>query len=180
MALTATMYRVKMSLSDVDRGVYEDLSFRVACHPSESMERLVTRILAYGLLHEPGLEFGRGVSDADEPALWAHDLTGRLLHWIDVGTPAADRIHTASKKADRVSIVCHKGREALERNLQRRKIHRSEDIEVLLLDPGLVADLAADLERTSQWTVVHTDGELSIGLGDRDFTGTVTRIALPG
>lgn len=179
MALGSTLYRVAMELSDVDRGVYESLKFRVARHPSEADERMVTRIIAYGLLYQPELEFAKGISDGDEPALWAHDLTGQLLHWVDVGTPGADRIHAASKRAQRVSIVCHRRLDALEREMRRRKVHRAEHIEVLLLEPDFVAQLAGCMQRNSEWTLVHTDGELSISIQDENFSGTVTRIPLP-
>ena len=49
MALTATMYRFEVDLSDVDRGVYEQFEVRAAQHPSESEEFFVTRVLAYVL-----------------------------------------------------------------------------------------------------------------------------------
>lgn len=177
MALTSTLYRVKLDLSDIGRNLYTVLEFRVAAHPSEKLERVVSRILAYALLYEEGLEFGRGLSDVEEPALWAHDLTGQLTHWVDVGTPTAERIHAASKKG-RVSIVCHKGEEALARQLAGKKLHRAEAIEVLYLAPAFVAQLAGALTRNSEWTLVHTDGELSITLGEEYFTGVVKRSPL--
>ena len=179
MAQTATMYRLKLELSDVDRSVYESLDFRVAQHPSEGEDRLIARILAYALLYEEALEFGKGIADVEEPALWAKDLTGQILHWIDVGTPGADRVHIASKKAPKVTIVCHKGEEALARETTKRKIHKAEDIEVLHLEPAFVSQLAGKLARNSEWTVVHTDGELSVTIGDESFSGVVTRAALP-
>jgi uncharacterized protein YaeQ len=37
MALTSTIYRVDLALSDVDRGVYETLELRLALHPSERL-----------------------------------------------------------------------------------------------------------------------------------------------
>lgn len=178
MALSATIYRMKIELSDIDRGVYESLDVRLAQHPSEGEERLVARALAYALCFEPGLEFGRGVSTADEPALWTHDLTGQLTHWIDVGTPSAERIHAASKRAGRVSIVCHKGRGALDRELKGKKIHRAEEIEVIVLDPALIAELAARLERSVEWTLVCNDGELSVTIGDTSLSGTYERTRL--
>ena len=179
MAQGSILYRVKMDLSDVDRAAYESLAFRVARHASESEERLVARILAYGLLYEEGLEFSKGISDGEEPALWAHDLTGRLLHWVDVGTPGVERIHAASKKAERVSIVCHRAAEALDREMRRKKVHRAEDVQVLLLDPDLVSDLGEGLERNTEWTVVRTDDQLSVAVDGDHFSGTVTRIELP-
>jgi uncharacterized protein YaeQ len=179
MALSSTLYRLRIELSDVDRGVYESLDLRVARHPSEGADRLVARVLAYALLYEPGLEFGKGLSDADEPALSTHDLTGQLTHWIDVGTPSADRIHIASKKAGQVSIVCHKGEDALRREMQKRAVHGASDIAVLYLDPSLVSALASLLDRNSSWVVVRTDGELSITLNDESFSGTVSQSSLP-
>lgn len=179
MAQTAMLYRMHLELSDVDRGVYETLDLRVARHPSEGDERVVARVLAYALLFEPGLEFGKGLSEAEEPALWTHDLTGQLMHWIDVGTPSADRIHIASKKARKVSIVCHKGPEALTREMQKRKVHGASDITVLYLEPSLVAALAGHLDRSGSWTVVRTDGELSITVNDTSFAGSVTQGPLP-
>lgn len=179
MAQGSILYRVNLELSDVDRGVYESLSLRVAQHPSEGAPRLVTRILAYALLYEPGLEFSKGISDGEEPALWTHDLTGALTHWVDVGTPGADRIHAAAKKAQRVSIVCHRGPDALEREMRRRKVHRAEEINVLLIEPSFVEELGAAMDRNTDWMLVHTDGELSVTVGDRHIAGAVTRVALP-
>jgi len=178
-ARPSTLYRIQLELSDVDRGVYESLDLRVAQHPSEDESRLVARILAYALLYEEGLEFGRGLSEVEDASLWVHDLTGRLLHWIDVGTPSAERIHLASKKAERVSIVCHKDEEALRREMSKRSVHDAEKVAVLYLEPALVRELAEALQRNATWIMVHTDGQLSISCGDQNFAGSVLRAGLP-
>jgi uncharacterized protein YaeQ len=69
MALASTLYRFRIDLSDVDRGVYETLDFRIAQHPSETTTYLLTRVLAYALNTQPGLEFSSGgLSDPDAPA----------------------------------------------------------------------------------------------------------------
>ncbi len=46
MALTSTMFTFDVTLSDVDRGVYESIALRMAQHPSESEDYFVTRLLA--------------------------------------------------------------------------------------------------------------------------------------
>src|SRR5882724_1455887 len=108
MALTATIYHFQITLSDVDRSVYEALDLRVARHPSETMRYLVTRTLAYCLSYEDGIAFSKaGVSSADEPPLAVHDPTGGLVAWIDVGAPSADRLHKAAKAAKRVALFTH-------------------------------------------------------------------------
>src|SRR5436190_2858293 len=102
MPLTATIYNFEIELADSDRNVYESLALRVARHPSESEEYLVTRMLAYLMEYAEGIEFSRGVSDPDEPTISVRDLTGRIVTWIDIGTPDAARLHKASKAAARV------------------------------------------------------------------------------
>ncbi len=179
MALGSTLYRVTLDLSDVDRAVYESLDLRVACHPSESEERLVTRVLAYALLYEDGIEFGRGLSDSEEPALWVRDLTGQLLHWIDVGQPSAERIHSASKKAARVSIVCHRSADGLQREMQKKPVHRAHEIQVTLIEPQFVEQLSKTLDRSTQWTLVHSDGELSVTVDGQSFATSLQHIPLP-
>ena len=104
MALTATLYNFTIELADVDRGVYESLTLKVAQHPSETEERLVTRVLAYCLEQAEGIAFSRGISDPDEPAITVRDLTGTILAWIEVGAPDAARLHKASKAAPRVAV----------------------------------------------------------------------------
>ena len=103
MALSATIYTFEITLNDADRGVYETLAFRVARHPSETAEYLLTRVLAYCLEFTDGIQFSKGLSDPDVPALAVRDLTGVLLTWIDIGAPEADRLHKATKSARRVA-----------------------------------------------------------------------------
>src|SRR5258706_14751945 len=97
MALSSTIYNFEIQLSDVDRGVYEALSLKVARHPSETAEHLATRVLAYCLEHSEGLAFSRGIANPDEPALSVRDLTGTLLAWIDIGAPDAARLHKPAR-----------------------------------------------------------------------------------
>src|SRR3954452_17255865 len=102
MALSATVYHLQIELSDVDRGVYEALDLRVARHPSETMRYLLTRTIAYCLIYEEGIAFSKGLSTTDEPAVWVKDPGGLVLVWIDIGTPSAERLHKASKAAERL------------------------------------------------------------------------------
>ena len=108
MALGATIHHFAIQLSDVDRGVYQPLALKVARHPSEAEDYLVTRVLAYCLEVTEGLSFSRGLSEPDEPALAVRDLTGELSAWIDIGTPDAARLHKAAKAAPRVAVYTHK------------------------------------------------------------------------
>ncbi|MEK6655338.1 MAG: YaeQ family protein [Thermodesulfobacteriota bacterium] len=88
--------------------MYEQLNLKVACHPSETEEYLLTRLLAYCLEYTEGIAFSRGLGDPDEPAISVRDLTGALKAWIEVGSPDAARVHKASKASPRVAIYTHR------------------------------------------------------------------------
>ena len=52
MAQGSTTYHLRISLSDVDRNVYEALDLRLARHPSETMRYLLTRTIAAAMEHK--------------------------------------------------------------------------------------------------------------------------------
>ena len=99
MALKPTIYKAKISLADIDRNYYETLNLTVAQHPSETVERMMARILAFCINAEEHLVFTKGLGDVKEPDIWARTLDDRLSLWIEVGEPAIDKV----KKATRVS-----------------------------------------------------------------------------
>lgn len=161
MALTATVHSFEIALSDVDRGVYETLDLRVAQHPSETIPRMLVRTLAFCLAHDDGIAFSKGgLSANDEPPVAVRDGTGRLLHWIDVGAPSAERLHKAAKLA-RVSIYTHEEPQLL-RGVEGKTIHKAAEIEVHAIDPGFVDELAAKVERRTKLELTRTDGTLYV------------------
>ena len=60
MAQKATIYKVELSVSDMDRHYYETHKLTVAKHPSETDERLMVRLLAFALNAHEQLEIPRG------------------------------------------------------------------------------------------------------------------------
>src|ERR1700688_764317 len=108
MALGDTIYAFGIELANSDRSVYESLRVRVARHPSETREHMLTRVLAYCLEYTEGIALSNGLSEPDEPAIAVRDLTGVLKAWIDVGAPEPPRLHRASKAAPRVAVYAHK------------------------------------------------------------------------
>lgn len=178
MAIGSRQHVFEVALSDIDRGVYETLTLRVAQHSSESETYLVTRVLAYALSYEEGIAFSRGLDAADEPAVWTKDLTGRLRTWIDIGTPEADRLHKASKAADRVVVYCHKLADGWLANLAAGRIHQAEAIEIVVFERGFVQEVADSLARRNDWSLTVTEGTIYLDLGAESLTTTVTRPSL--
>jgi uncharacterized protein YaeQ len=176
MALSATVYNFDVELADTDRQVYESLALRVARHPSESEEYLVARLLGYLLEFAEGIEFSRGVSDADEPAIAVRDLTGRIQTWIDVGAPDAARLHKASKAASRVVVYTHKDPAQFLKQLAGERIHNADALELYALDRALINALVARLERRVAFSLSITDRELYLSIGADNLTGRVMRL----
>jgi len=177
-ALAATIYNFGIELADADREVYESLALRVARHPSESEEYLLTRVLAYALEFTEGIEFSRGLSEPDEPAISVRDLTGAIRSWIDIGTPDAGRLHKAGKAAPRVAVYTHKDPAQLISRLAGERIHRVEALELYAVDRGLVGGLAARLERRMAFNLSVHDRHLYLSIGADTLTGPVSRRAI--
>lgn len=180
MAIASTLYRFQIELADIDRSVYETLDLRVPCHPSEDEERLVVRVLARAIHHEEGLEFGRGLSNAEDAALWIRSHTGEVKLWIDIGLPSAERLHRASKHAAQVCIYTHKQEQPLRKEWSSRKIHKAETVQLVQLPPAAVQELAAKIQRTNTWYLTIQDGALSVAYGDGEHSvgGGIARATL--
>jgi uncharacterized protein YaeQ len=179
MALAATIYRLTITLSDVDRAVYETLDLRIARHPSESLRYMLTRTIAYCLSYEEGIAFSKGgLSSTDEPPIAVHDPTGILLAWIDVGAPSAERLHKASKAARRVALFTHVEAGQLRREASSRAIHKVEDIALWRLEPSFLDALEAKIDRNTKMELVRNDGQLYVNVGDTMLEATIERATL--
>lgn len=166
MALPSTLHRFEIDLSDVDRGVYESLSFRIAKHPSETAEYALVRVLAYALEYRPELEFGPGLCNADEPALCVRSPTGAIEQWIDIGGPSAERLHKAGKLAESVVVYTHRDAQLLRRDWAGKRIHRGDHVRVVEVDRRVLERLAEELGRNNAWTILRNDGLVYVTIGD--------------
>ena len=170
MALTSTIYAAAVDLSDVDRGVYESFELRLAMHPSESAEYLVTRLLAYCLEFTPGIEFTTGLSNGEEPAIIVRDLTGRITGWIEVGLPDADRLHRASKLADHDAVYTHRDARILLGQLKGKRIHRAGDIPIVSFERSFIAAFVEVLTRRMRISLSVTEGHLYLDVDGTSLT----------
>jgi uncharacterized protein YaeQ len=178
MALSATVYHLEIDLSDVDRGVYEKLDLRLALHPSETLEALVTRAIAYCLSYQEGIAFSHGLSATDEPAVWVKDLQGNLALWLDIGSPSAERLHKASKAARRVVVFTHHSPEVLLKQLSGQKIHRREELEMWALPGRFVEAVASAIGRNTRVSLVRNEDELYVTIDEQNITGKIERHTL--
>lgn len=107
MALKATIFKAQIGIADMDRGYYADHALTLARHPSETDERLLLRVTAFALNAHERLDFGKGLSDEDEPGLWRKTLTGEIETWIEIGLPDTKRLRKACGRAREVLVYAY-------------------------------------------------------------------------
>ncbi|MET0735515.1 MAG: YaeQ family protein [Microbacterium sp.] len=173
MAAGATIHTFTVQLADVDRGIYEELSLRLARHPSETDAYMLTRALAYCLEYEEGIAFSEGISSTDEPAVFVRDLTGHLTVWIEVGAPDAARLHYGSKLADRTVVYTHRDPAKVMAPWAGKRIHRAEDITLHSFDPGFIDSAVNALERRNAMTASITERQLYLELNGTSLSSGI-------
>jgi len=170
MALKATIYKATLQIADMDRGVYADHSLTIARHPSETDERMMIRVLAFALnvpadTDRGTLDLAKSLWDTDEPDLWQRDLTGVIVHWIDVGQPDDKRLMKASSRAEAVSVYSFSSSTPVWWNGLATKITRARNLKVWQIPPAESQALAALVQRTMQLQVSVQDGTVYVGDG---------------
>jgi len=177
MALKATIYKAELQISDLDRGHYGSHSLTLARHPSETEERLMHRELACAMHADEALEFGRGLSNEDEPDLWRMDATGSIELWIDLGLPEEKRLRRAAGRARSVVLLTY-GERAFEVWWRKQKTAcaRLPELTIWTLTDAALADLAALASRNMQLQITLQDGQIAMADGARYLEVAVRRV----
>ena len=177
MALKATIFKVDLQLTDMDRHYYENHLLTIARHPSETDERMMVRILAFALNATESLEFTKGLSADDEPSIWGKSLSGEIETWIDVGLPDEKVIRKASGRAVQVVIYTYGGNAAdIWWEQIKTKLNRFNNVTVINLPEINTQALAQLATRTMQLNCTIEDGQ--VWIGDTLHTLEITPILL--
>jgi uncharacterized protein YaeQ len=163
MAVKATIFKVELQDSDMDRNVYQSHALTVAQHPSETEERLMVRLLAFALNADERLAFGRGISTDDEPDLWLRDRTGVIDLWIEVGQPDEQRLRKACGRAGEVRVYCFSGRSAeIWWKKSAAALERCGNLRVFEIPADASQALAALAARNMALQVLVQDGQVQV------------------
>ena len=167
MAQKATIYKVELSVSDMDRHYYETHKLTVAKHPSETDERLMVRLLAFALNANEQLEFSRGLSTDDEPDLWEKSLSGETELWVTLGLPSEKIIRQSCGKAKEVIIYSYGGRTAeVWWDKIKNSTTRFENLKVINLAEAETSKLAQQANRSMKLQVNIQEGDLMVSVDD--------------
>ena len=155
MALKPTIYKFRISLSDLNRDYYDTLNLTVAQHPSESIERMMVRIMAFCINAEEQLVFTKGLSAIEEPDIWSRTLDDQISLWIDVGEPAFDRVKKATRLAPVVKIYSFNSKSDAWWEQSKKKLSNLK-ASVFQLEWKDIQNLATMVQRTMDFSVTIT------------------------
>ncbi|WP_338848490.1 YaeQ family protein [Massilia sp. W12] len=169
MALKSSIYKAQLNVADMERNHFADYSLTLARHPSETEERLMMRILAFAMRAQERLEPARGLSDVEEPDLWAKDYGGQILEWIELGQPDEKRLQKAQSKSDSVWVLCYNHAAHVWFKQLEGKLARSDRLQIWHLPSQQAQSLAAACQRNMQVQVTLQEGSIWFTVDQQAF-----------
>ena len=167
MAQKATIYKVELSVSDMDRHYYETHKLTVAKHPSETDERLMVRILAFALNAHEQLEMTKGISTDDEPDIWQKSLSDELELWVALGLPSEKIVRQSCGKASKVIVYSYGGRTAeMWWDKIKNSTTRFDNLRVINFSEKNTSDLGKLASRSMKLQVNIQDGDVMVSVDD--------------
>lgn len=163
MALRATVYKVQLEVSDLDRSHFAQYPLTLAMHPSETEERLMVRLLAFAMYAGEDVQFGKGLSAEDEAAVWEIDPTGEIKLWIDVGQPDESRIKKACGRSGRVVIYCYTRSAQVWWVQNQSWLEKLDKVQVIQLSVEDGATLASLAQRNMNLSCTIQEGTVYLG-----------------
>ena len=153
MALKPTIYKFKISISDFNREYYDSINLTVALHPSENLERMMARVVAYCLNAQEYLAFTKGLSVVEEPDIWVKTLDDQIMLWIDMGEPAPDRVKKSSRLAPEVKVYSFNSKSDTWWEQSKGKVQQFSNVKFYQLDWPQVQTLASFTKRNMDWSL---------------------------
>ncbi len=153
MALKPTIYKFNIAITDFNREYYDSVNLTVALHPSETMERMMARVMAYCLDAQDNMAFTKGLSSIEEPDIWVKTLDDQIKLWVDVGEPAPERVKKSSRMATQVKIYSFNSKSNTWWEQSKSKVQQFKNVQYCQFDWSQIKLLATAVERTMDWSL---------------------------
>ncbi len=176
MALKATINKATIHLSDMDRNYYDTLNLTIAQHPSETDKRMMIRLLAFILNANENLQFGKGVSDEDEAAIWQINYAEEIELWIELGQLDEKRLKKACNRAKQVKLYCYGSSADTWWAQSESKLRQFDKLSVEQFSDETAEALAERISRTMEFQVSIQDGQLWLTSGDDTLLIETTKL----
>lgn len=176
MALKPTIYKFQIAVSDMNRDHYDSINLTVALHPSENLERMMARVIAYCLNDEAGLTFTKGLSEIDEPDIWIKSYDDQVQLWIDMGEPSPDRIKKSSRQAAAVKVYSFNSKSDTWWQQTANKVQPFDNVTYHQFDWLQIQQLATFAERNMDWSVSISGDTVYVAAGEESCEVVVNEL----
>ncbi len=153
MATKPTIYKFNLAISDFNRNYYDSASLTVAQHPSETLERMMARVIAYCLNAQENIAFTKGLAMVEEPDIWVKTLDDQIALWVDMGEPSPDRIKKSSRLAPAVKVYTFNSKSNTWWEQTKSKAQPFKNVQFYQFDWQQMQVLATFAERTMDWSL---------------------------
>ncbi len=176
MALKATINKAIIHLSDMDRNYYDTLNLTIAQHPSETDARMMIRLIAFILNANEHLQFGKGVSDEDEAAIWQINYSEEIELWIELGQLDEKRIKKACNRAQQVKLYCYGSSVETWWKQSESKLRQFGKLSIEQFSEESTDALAELISRSMEFQCSIQDGQLWLTSGDESLLIETTKL----
>jgi len=171
MAKSATIFKIELQISDLDRAYYQTHDLTVACHPSETAQRMMVRVLAFALYANERLTFTKGLCADDEPELWDKDYSDQIQVWIDLGQPDEKRIKKALGRSKQVVIFTYGGNKSRTWWSQNQAtLEKVKNLEIIHIKADDFDALSGLVARTMNLQCTIQEGEVWLSSPEHNIT----------
>jgi uncharacterized protein YaeQ len=181
MALPSTLHHLDLRFSQADHGVEGEVALKIARHPSETMERVWLRVLAYAWKWREGIAFGPGLCEPDAPDLLVVAPGGRTSLVVRVGKPEPSRVErdVNQNAGAEVAVLLDGPRRlaAFLAEVRERRLARAAAAELAAVDAPLLAALAGIDDRRLEAVVTLVADHLYVDVNGRALDGPLHRAA---
>jgi uncharacterized protein YaeQ len=176
MALKATVNKAIIHLSDMDRNYYDTLNLTIAQHPSENDQRMMVRLVAFILNAHEHLQFGKGVSDEDEAAIWQINFSEEIELWIELGQLDEKRLKKACNRSQAVKLYCYGSSVDTWWSQSANKLRLLNKLTIEQFSQETTNALAALAARSMEFQCSIQDGQLWLTAGDDTLLIETTKL----
>ena len=177
MSLKATIFKVDLSITDMDRHYYADHQLTIARHPSESDKRMMLRILAFAMNASDTLTFTKGLSDVEEPDLWQKNYSDVIEQWIELGQPSEQRIKKGCNQSEQMCVYSyHNGMFENWWKKEQSSLEARKNLSVYTIDESIIEALTLAVNRQMQIQCTIQDGQAWFNFGEENVEVTLTTI----
>lgn len=176
MATKPTIYKLNIAISDFNRDYYNSIQLTVALHPSETVERMMARIIAYCLNAQENMAFSKGLAAVEEPDIWVKSLDDQIKLWIDMGEPIPDRVKKSSRLAPAVKVYSFNSKSNTWWEQNKSKMQPFSNVQFYQFDWSQMQVLAGFVERTMDWSISISGDSVYIAAEGKEGELTVKEL----